>query len=189
MTAAVDGRRFAVVLAALVGVAALVALGWPAPAPPTAADSGEPPQARDRKPAPSERPHQPDQAPPASPQPATVTAVEPVDADLLAQAERVAADWIRAFATTRPDHAAWLEALRPVTTPQLHAALAASDRADLLGDHPRAAQPLGTEIRTATAARIAVRVRLTFDDAADEHALDVVVVPTAAGPLVDEVRL
>ena len=55
------------------------------------------------------------------------------------------------------------------TTPEPHIALADSDRADLLREGPRTAEPLATEISAATAERIAVRVRISFADSTDEH--------------------
>ena len=148
------------------------------------ASSGPPPSAaepRDTR----------DGEPPRSSEPATITAVDPADDALLASAADTAAAWATAFSTTRSDEdtADWLDRLRPHTTAELHAALAHSDRADLLGEEPRTAESLATEISAATAERIAVRVRLAFDDAADEHVLEVVVVPTPSGPRVDEVRL
>lgn len=123
--------------------------------------------------------------------PATITAAEPADPALLAEARRTAAAWAQAFATVRPgeDTAAWLDRLRPHTTSKLHAALADSDPADLFGQQAEAAEPLAAEISAASAERIAVRVRLALDDPAGEHVLELVVVPTAAGPRVDEVRL
>lgn len=123
--------------------------------------------------------------------PATITAAEPAEPALLAEARRTAAAWAQAFATVRPgeDTAAWLERLRPHTTSKLHAALADSDRADLFGEQPQVAEPLAAEVTTVSAERIAVRVRLALGDSAGEHVLELVVVPTAAGPRVDEVRL
>lgn len=52
-----------------------------------------------------------------------------------------------------------------------------------------AVDPADDALRAAAAERIAVGVWLAFNDAADEHVLEVVVVPTPSGPRVDEVRL
>lgn len=125
----------------------------------------------------------------ASTSPATITADDPADAELLTDAAATAGAWAVAFATTDADETSWLQRLRPHTTPRFLTVLAEAGRADLLGDRPRRARALATEIVGATAERVAVGVRLAFDGDDGEHVLEVVVVPTPAGPRVDEVRL